>query len=1085
MSDTTGGIHIGSMSGNASFSASGDIVAGDKTVINTIVQRIAKELTTTPYKFLASYDIADRDIFFGRDAVIDELAGQVARAKVLLINGASGAGKTSLVNAGLIPRVADNGYTFVAFREYSDPLAQLEDYFARTAAATTPAPVAGDAADEGALLRLIRGFSEQPKVIFLDQFERFFVRVPEEKRRTFIAAFKHCLANSQAQDLCFVIGFRREFLGQLTSEFEELIPEFLNEAYRINLMPLNPAEAREAIVRPLADAKRKILYDPAFVDDVLLTGLAEQTGGGATIDPPHLQIVCNQLYEAACRIEERNGSALINAALYEQLGGAGNILNTYLDKVVEDIAQDPERIAIVHSILKTMVDAGSNTRSFVALDGFSRTLPDVNEAEILKFVEKLLDRRVVEERKPTYSLSHEHMVAKVKEWFDPRELERKRAEETLGRGMMEWQNSGALLNRKQVEGIRTWVPELAVEEQELLAASETQYLEEERQEAARKRLKKLSLYGAAVFTLLVVVLGIFSWFQKLEADNQRNEAIVARDQATAAKAKAEAEQKKTLAQRLANESRILISTATGPNNIKRAAALAVHSWKMRKSADAWSASDKLRLMLPNKEIVFPGIAKTIAFSSDSRHILLTDIDMHVFRYQLADMVGTPQKEPKKNAFAGDSRRLDDRCSLTAADGRLRAQVVDGAVKLEKQGVDGYWRTNYIVGTDLLEFTMNGYLFMTKTDRRVDLFDGARIINVGSGRPIARLDENKNLDEGGQDGPSISAALSPDGRFIATVQWQSSDDERTDSSLVRILELPRDILIADNPVCRAGFSSDGKYLLAESADSCDFDDVETYTVHAFDVASGTEITKKTWMAGEDPAFVYKEWNVKELKCESAESSDIPLNENLKAIISARTVNIVNSSSGEAIARVESDAPVSCVAASDDHKWVAIAGRDAMVRLINLDNLDQPVDELCERAGKNLSPQEWHDEFGDGTPSPACVQWENSNGESTTRHEASQFVPAERNTVMRTAKSTLFEDCEVPLSPAQEPNKAPTAAAPAASPSPGPKPAAKPATQVQPAAKSAPKQAKETKPAPRRTTNRNNPDSGNEPGWTLLR
>jgi hypothetical protein len=76
-------------------------------------------------------------------------------------------------------------------------------------------------------------------------------------------------------------------------------------------------------------------------------------------------------------------------------------------------------------------------------------LPDVNEAEILKFIEKLLDRRVVEERKPAYSLSHEHMVGKVKEWFDPRELERKRAEETLNRGMMEWKNSRALLNRGQ------------------------------------------------------------------------------------------------------------------------------------------------------------------------------------------------------------------------------------------------------------------------------------------------------------------------------------------------------------------------------------------------------------------------------------------------------------------------------------------------------------------------------------------------------------------------------------------------------------------------------------------------------------
>ena len=56
--------------------------------------------------------------------MIDELAGAVARHKAIIINGATGSGKSSLVNAGVIPRLADNGYSYVAFREYSDPLKQ-------------------------------------------------------------------------------------------------------------------------------------------------------------------------------------------------------------------------------------------------------------------------------------------------------------------------------------------------------------------------------------------------------------------------------------------------------------------------------------------------------------------------------------------------------------------------------------------------------------------------------------------------------------------------------------------------------------------------------------------------------------------------------------------------------------------------------------------------------------------------------------------------------------------------------------------------------------------------------------------------
>jgi formylglycine-generating enzyme required for sulfatase activity len=190
------------------------------------------------------------------------------------------------------------------------------------------------------------------------------------------------------------------------------------------------------------------------------------------------------------------------------LGGARNILNTYLDKVVEEVAQDPERIAVVHSILKTMIDAGTDTRSFVAIEGFKRALPDVNEAEILKLIEKLLERRVVEERKPAYSLSHDHMVGKVKEWFDPRELERKRAEETLARGLMEWKNSGALLDRGQVERIRKWLPDP-------VPAEVTAFLAASQRAARRNRRRRIAGVAGAVVALPVIAVlgwaGLVGW----------------------------------------------------------------------------------------------------------------------------------------------------------------------------------------------------------------------------------------------------------------------------------------------------------------------------------------------------------------------------------------------------------------------------------------------------------------------------------------------------------------------------------------------------------------------------------------------
>jgi hypothetical protein len=105
---------------------------------------------------------------------------------------------------------------------------------------------------------------------------------------------------------------------------------------------------------------------------------------------------------------------------------------------------------------------------------------------------RLQEERVIEARQAygvtEYSLSHEVMVPKVQSWYDPRELERKRALETLGRVLAEYQSSSALLNETQVELIRTWVPmnELSSQAQRLLEASEgnNRKLQREREETA-------------------------------------------------------------------------------------------------------------------------------------------------------------------------------------------------------------------------------------------------------------------------------------------------------------------------------------------------------------------------------------------------------------------------------------------------------------------------------------------------------------------------------------------------------------------------------------------------------------------------
>ncbi|MCP4697625.1 MAG: hypothetical protein GY862_12355 [Gammaproteobacteria bacterium] len=189
----------------------GDVVGGDKTTVYNYysVAREERNKAGSPYKFLSSYDISDRDIFFGRDSTSEELTGKALRHKVLLINGASGAGKSSLINAGLIPRITDKGHVYIAFRDYSDPLAQLFFYLK---SGDIP-PFDKEKFSLAAALQAFRG--AKPLLLIFDQFERFFLKVNPENRRAFIQAFKECLDSSlSAGQITFLFAVRQELAGR-------------------------------------------------------------------------------------------------------------------------------------------------------------------------------------------------------------------------------------------------------------------------------------------------------------------------------------------------------------------------------------------------------------------------------------------------------------------------------------------------------------------------------------------------------------------------------------------------------------------------------------------------------------------------------------------------------------------------------------------------------------------------------------------------------------------------------------------------------------------------------------------------------
>src|SRR3954452_1694235 len=79
-----------------------------------------------PYKGTSSYQVEDAQLFFGRKADAEQLLARVLSARMTLLHAQSGAGKTSLVNATLIPELEKRAWAPVRILPLNDPLASAK-----------------------------------------------------------------------------------------------------------------------------------------------------------------------------------------------------------------------------------------------------------------------------------------------------------------------------------------------------------------------------------------------------------------------------------------------------------------------------------------------------------------------------------------------------------------------------------------------------------------------------------------------------------------------------------------------------------------------------------------------------------------------------------------------------------------------------------------------------------------------------------------------------------------------------------------------------------------------------------------------
>lgn len=399
----------------------------DEKAVSQPAQMDFVEWKESPFPGLRSLTPEDAPIFFGRGREVDALIKKVAENRFVAVVGASGSGKSSLVGAGLLPRLKTNaissermGSKFwlpVTFRVGANPF----DSLASALLTQLPGPSLGLAEYHEQRDKLARMLEDNPSALvdtcafalrdqsqwaeilfFIDQFEELFTITPAG---TCQETFVKLLGNiAEASRVRAVVTVRADFYHRCV-ELPTLAR--LLETGQYPLSPPSTGALYEMITRPAERAA--VLFEEGLQYRIL-----EDTG----TEPGALALMAyalNELYHA-CEADRT-----LTYQAYEQLGGVHGAIGKKAERAFSGLDKDVQaQFSYVFRELVEVTEQGTVTRRRAP---YARAARDEQSAALINALTdaRLFVQAQANSGQPVIEIAHEALLnnwERLAEWID-------------------------------------------------------------------------------------------------------------------------------------------------------------------------------------------------------------------------------------------------------------------------------------------------------------------------------------------------------------------------------------------------------------------------------------------------------------------------------------------------------------------------------------------------------------------------------------------------------------------------------------------------------------------------------------------